>query len=110
MDVIDADLPDTHEVIPLDGEQATEALAKLMYHLPLDVGPGRPFMATFNPYEQPVTFVTTVGLFTVNPASAERLVGIAMVGGELAELTLFCGGRETDRYAHRTSDLGRHSE
>ena len=89
MDVIDAD--DSPRIIPVDGDLAAEALARLARNVPADVRIGRPLAATWNEAEQTVLFLTDVGWFWSRPASAERMVPIDR--GDIAEVTCWYGGK-----------------
>lgn len=86
-------------VVPLDSEQAGQALTKLARNVPADVQIGRPFLATFDDFENAMTFFTDDAIWYSYPAHAERLAQI----GDVTELTEWFGGAETSRVARRVS-------
>lgn len=89
-------------LIPLDSEQAGEALARLFRNLPPDVHIGRPLAAAYDEYHQAVQFITTTGIYWSHPAHAERLMPIGET--DMHELTSWYSGIETLRVARRAAD------
>lgn len=86
-------------LIPVDSDQAAEALARLFRNLPPDVPIGKPLAAAFDAYHRSVQFITTTGIYWSYPAHAERLVPIGDT--DLHELTSWYSGIETERRASR---------
>lgn len=82
------------KTIDVQPDVAEDALVRLARQVPADVAIGRPMLA--RPGEDPgvVIILTTEALWWVNSASADRL---DQIGGDLWELTEFCGGMERSR-------------
>jgi len=100
------DFHDPATMIALDSPQVAEALERLARDVPYEgVDIGKPLAAMWVPAEHCVRLLTSVGLFDSYSAHAERLVSVGAGEDETAEWTSWCGGRETDRRARRTSDL-----
>jgi hypothetical protein len=98
------DYDDPQVPIGLSSPQAMQALDRLGEHVPPDVTIGRPMMAIYDPADHAVKFVTKNGVFSSHSASADRLSSVA---GQWAELTEWCGRRETSRTMRRIADLRR---
>lgn len=102
MDKFNVDEGEDLRLIPLDGEQAGEALTRLARNLPYDLPIGRPFAAAYDPQEDAVIFCVDSAFFWSYNAHATRL---APVGDDLVERTEWFGGGETERTVCALRDL-----